>query len=225
MTCVTSDYTRHAPDLWRLSGVEPAISSLGAVEGEDKGDWAKDIHELPTDRVKILKGSLYFGVPIMVKVAFRYTPELVEWIKQAGPGSRWNPNEKVWDVPDSLVAALKAKAEELGVQVKVTGEAGTEADTGVRALPRGVVGETYGRQPENLGYMEWEKPAAKPPGTTVQAKEGDIRLRRSKDGRFVIVSMTLIANTQELEQLLSGERSSVRFRILPPRPPPQNRAP
>jgi hypothetical protein len=162
----------------------------------------------------------------MVKVSFRYTPELVQWIKQAGPGSRWNPNEKAWDVPDSILPALRAKAEELGVQVNVTGEGEIEDDTRMSGSTRGAVGETYGRQAEKLGYMEWEKPAEKPVApTTVQVKEGDIRLRRSKDGRFVIMNITLIANSQELQQLISGETTSVRFRILPPRPPPQNSTP
>ena len=160
----------------------------------------------------------------MVKVAFRYTPELVDWIKQAGPGSRWNPAEKVWDVPDSILEELRFKADELGVELKVVGSEAV-ANAATVGSTREIKDTTQSRQDEKLGYMEWEKPVSKPSAGAVQAREGDIRLRRSKDGRFVIISMTLIANTQEIEQLLGGARTSVRFRILPPRPPPQNRAP
>jgi hypothetical protein len=52
-------------------------------------------------------------------------------------------------------------------------------------------------------------------------KEGEIRLRRSRDGRFVLMSMNLIAFTTDVEDLISGKKDSVKFRLLPPRPPQQ----
>lgn len=151
----------------------------------------------------------------MVKVSFKYTPALVEWIKQAGPGSRWNPNEKVWEIPDPLLDELRAKAEGMGVDVKV-GEGGP----GVQ--PKAVTAaQAYSKQQvERLGYMEWDE---QPQRTgTFRAREGDIELTKSKDGRFVLVRINLIANTDDLQRFLEGKEASVKFRVLPPRPrPPQ----
>jgi len=142
----------------------------------------------------------------MVKVAFKYNPELVDWIKQSAVGSRWNPSEKFWDVPDSAIDALKAKAEELGVDLKITETAAAE---------------TIGRPLERAQYAGGAGQISSAPRAsgTLQTREGDIRLRKSKDGRFVIISITLIADTQDVEQLISGALPSVKFRILPPRPP------
>jgi hypothetical protein len=41
----------------------------------------------------------------MVKVAFRYNQELVQWIKSSGSGAKWNRDEKVWEFPDSFWTA------------------------------------------------------------------------------------------------------------------------
>lgn len=151
----------------------------------------------------------------MVKVSFKYTPELVEWIKQAGPGSRWSPNEKVWEIPDSLLEELKMKAEGMGVDVKVSDEGAppqTKPVTAAQAYTK--------QQAERLGYMEWEAPPQR--GGAPRAREGEIELTRSKDGRFVLFRINLIANTEDLQQFLAGRQASVKFRVLPPRPrPPQ----
>jgi hypothetical protein len=48
--------------------------------------------------------------------------------------------------------------------------------------------------------------------------EGVIRMRKSKDGRFVLLSMNLIAFTEDVKQMLDGERENVRFKVLPPMP-------
>jgi hypothetical protein len=152
----------------------------------------------------------------MVKVSFKYTPALVEWIKQAGPGSRWNPNEKVWDIPDNLLDELRMKAEEVGVDVKVSGEGGSVPQ------PKPVTAaQAYSKQQvERLGYMEWDEQRSR--GGTFRAREGDIELTRSKDGRYVLIRINLIANTEDLQQFLAGREPSVKFRVLPPRPrPPQ----
>ncbi len=155
----------------------------------------------------------------MVKVSFKYTPALVEWIKQAGPGSRWNPAEKVWDIPEALLDELKIKAEGMGVEVKVVEAMGAVPSKPVTAA------QAYSKQQvERMGYMEWdEQPAS---GGTFRAREGDIELTRSKDGRYVLVRINLIANTEDLQQFLAGKEPSVKFRVLPPRPrPPQGSNP
>jgi hypothetical protein len=149
----------------------------------------------------------------MVKVSFRYTAELVNWIKETG-GSRWSPAEKTWDVPESVLEGLKAKALELGVDLKVSSPVGAEgaARAPMRSIPPiEYQSRPFGRAAGNEPEQQLEAPP--------QLREGDIRLRRSKDGRFVIVSMTLIANTEDIKQLLAGSKTSVRFRVLPPRPP------
>jgi len=48
--------------------------------------------------------------------------------------------------------------------------------------------------------------------------EGVIRMRKSKDGRFVLISINLIAFTEDVKQMLDGERENVRFKVLPPMP-------
>jgi hypothetical protein len=49
--------------------------------------------------------------------------------------------------------------------------------------------------------------------------EGAIRMKLSKDGRFVLISVDLLAFTEDVRQMLDGKRRSVRFRVLPPRRP------
>jgi len=51
--------------------------------------------------------------------------------------------------------------------------------------------------------------------------EGVIKMRKSRDGRFVLISINLIAFTDDVKQMLEGERENVRFKVLPPKPIPQ----
>jgi hypothetical protein len=150
----------------------------------------------------------------MVKVSFKYTPALVEWIKQAGPGSRWNPSEKVWDIPETLLDELRAKAEGMGIDVNVVGERGSPSQT--KPL---TAAQAYSKQQtERLGYMEWDERPSR--GGTFRAREGDIELTRSRDGKYVLIRINLIANTEDLQSFLAGKEPSVKFRVLPPRPRP-----
>lgn len=158
----------------------------------------------------------------MVKVSFKYTPELVNWIKQSGSGSRWNPAEKVWEVPDPFLENLRAQAESMGVELKVAAEEGSVA----RPVAGAPVQAIDRQKAEVMGYMEWdERPQAQASrGSGAQPMEGDIQLRRSRDGRFVLISMNMnlninmIANSKDVEDLMVGTKNSVKFRILPPRP-------
>ena len=50
-----------------------------------------------------------------------------------------------------------------------------------------------------------------------QPIEGTIRMRLSRDGRFVLISVNLIAFAEDVKRMLDGKRRTVRFRILPPR--------
>ena len=51
---------------------------------------------------------------------------------------------------------------------------------------------------------------------TSQPAEGTIRMRLSRDGRFVLISVNLIAFVEDVKAMLDGRRKTVRFRILPP---------
>jgi hypothetical protein len=152
----------------------------------------------------------------MVKVSFKYTPELVTWIKQSGSGSRWNPAEKVWEVPDPFLEDLRAQAESMGVELKVASEDSNAA----RPVDKAPAQAIDRQKAEGMGYMEWdEQPQAQASrGSGTQLVEGDIRLRRSRDGRFVLISMNLIAFSKDVDDLMAGTKNSVKFRILPPRP-------
>ncbi|HPC27253.1 MAG TPA: hypothetical protein P5168_03695 [Candidatus Methanomethylicus sp.] len=170
----------------------------------------------------------------MVKVAFRYNQELVQWIKSSGSGAKWNRDEKVWEFPDELLDGLMAKAAELNIEVK-TGAGAPQARADQQPPP---LRESYqSKQDDRLGYVEWDEPqrqqrtrfqedadrqqAPTQDQRSGPLKEGEIRLRRSRDGRFVLMSMNLIAFTTDVEDLINGKKDSVKFRLLPPRPPPQ----
>jgi len=161
----------------------------------------------------------------MVKVSFRYKPELVQWIKSSGSGSTWNREEKVWEIPEEILDELRIKAKELGVEVKVQQD---------QVVPKGTAPqpELQGRQQAGkMGYIEYESrfdqgragsgigmktEAEAPAQRSSPVKEGEIRLRRSKDGRFVLININLIAFASDVEDLIKGTKTSVKFRVLPP---------
>jgi len=66
--------------------------------------------------------------------------------------------------------------------------------------------------------VEAAEQAEKAPAKEAPA-EGAIRMKLSKDGRFVLISVDLLAFTEDVRQMLDGKRRSVRFRVLPPRRP------
>ena len=55
------------------------------------------------------------------------------------------------------------------------------------------------------------------PQASSQPAEGTIRMRLSRDGRFVLISVNLIAFAEDVKKMLDGKRRTVKFRILPPR--------
>lgn len=164
-------------------------------------------------------------LPNMVKVSFRYKPELVQWIKSSGSGSTWNREEKVWEVPPEILDELGAKAKELGVEIKVQQD--QAAPKGIAPQPEAQARQQVGK----MGYIEYEsrfepgktgsgigmkaEPGV-PPQRSSPIKEGEIRLRRSKDGRFVLININLIAFASDVEDLIKGTKTSVKFRVLPP---------
>ncbi|MEM1545186.1 MAG: hypothetical protein QXY40_01655 [Candidatus Methanomethylicia archaeon] len=55
------------------------------------------------------------------------------------------------------------------------------------------------------------------PIEAIKLRVGSIRMNLSKDGRFALIRMNLIANVNDIIELLEGTRKTVKFRILPPR--------
>lgn len=111
----------------------------------------------------------------MAKLFSRYNAQFIKWLK--GVGGTWDPEARLWTIPDDQVAEARVKAKEFNVE-------------GFR--------------------LEGEKAPAK------QA-EATITMRLSRDGRFILMPVTLIAFTSDVKQMLEGKRKSVRFRVLPPR--------
>lgn len=104
-------------------------------------------------------------------------------------GGRWNPEIKAWEVPEDSYEDVRYKAMELGVTLETPTQKG------------GLIGGALTPSGERRGNMQ-----------------GTIRLRRSRDGRFVMVNINLIAFSEDVEKLLKGEVNSVKFRVMRPRP-------
>jgi len=74
--------------------------------------------------------------------------------------------------------------------------------------------------PRPLGEIVREAPvkegaaARRRPGEGERG-EGAIRMRMSRDGRFILISIDLLAFTNDVKEMLAGKRRSVRFRVLP----------
>jgi hypothetical protein len=111
----------------------------------------------------------------MVRVSSKYNPDFVEFLK--GLGGKWNPESKTWDVSESRIKEVEAKAKELNVQ----------------------------------GFKVEAK------AESAQPTEGEIRMKLSRDGRFVLISVDMLAFAEDVKQMLDGKRRSVRFRVLPPK--------
>ena len=83
----------------------------------------------------------------------------------------------------------------------------------VWSIPANLVSKVEAKAKE-LGVqgLEIELPQA-----PAKPAEGAIRMRLSRDGRFVLINVNLIAFAEDVKRMLDGKRRTVRFRILPPR--------
>ncbi len=155
----------------------------------------------------------------MVKVSFPYNEDMKEFVKKAG--ARWDKDSRTWDVPEESFPEVKDKAHELGLEI----QSGAGVGTGAGGLPgrRYYQSEAGGRAPAGAvpGAAEREGAGA----STGAPKEGTITLGKSRDGRYVLMSINLLAFTEDLQKLISGQTSRVRFRVLPPRPREGQRPP
>ena len=82
----------------------------------------------------------------------------------------------------------------------------------VWSIPANLVSKVEAKAKE-LGVqgLEIELPQA-----PAKPAEGAIRMRLSRDGRFVLINVNLIAFAEDVKAMLEGRRKTVRFRILPP---------
>jgi len=50
------------------------------------------------------------------------------------------------------------------------------------------------------------------------SKSSHLKMRLSKDGRFVILSLTIMGFAEDLKELLDGKRKTIKVKVLPPKP-------
>ncbi|MEM4143945.1 MAG: hypothetical protein QW445_07410 [Candidatus Bathyarchaeia archaeon] len=127
-----------------------------------------------------------------VLVSTKYNEEFVAFMRELG--GKWSAEVKSWRVPAECTEKVKAKAQELGIEVKITEE-------------------TQGSSGQNGNGVNGNK-ANGVNGEKGKAEKGAIWMRRSKDGRFVLVSINLIAFAEDIKALMEGKRKSVRFKVL-----------
>jgi len=56
------------------------------------------------------------------------------------------------------------------------------------------------------------------PSAASQGKQGTIWLGRSKDGRFLIMRINLVAFAGDVQAVLNGQKKGARFRVMAARP-------
>jgi hypothetical protein len=144
------------------------------------------------------------GGDFMVRVSCRYNQAFADFLKTVG--GRWDPELRTWEVPDDRILEVEAKAKDLGVQnlrIELTSPA---VKAPVKAPPAA--------PPEAPPEVKSEAPSEAPSESPARRGEGVIRMRLSRDGRFVLISMDLLAFAEDVKALMEGKRGSVRFRIL-----------
>jgi len=150
-----------------------------------------------------------------VKVSSSFNQGFVDYLKSIG--GRWDPEARCWDVPDQYREQVMAKARELGVQNLRIEQETPQPQTSQQpaSLPR-PLGEIVREAPIREAPVK-EGAAARRRSGEGERREGAIRMRMSRDGRFILISIDLLAFTNDVKEMLAGKRRSVRFRVLPPR--------
>lgn len=141
-----------------------------------------------------------------MKVSFKYNEELKNYIKSVG--GKWDPDTKMWDVPDEAYDDVRYKAMDLGVALgtAVTAPAGkggaAPTPTPAPASASASAATIKPQQPRPAG----------------QRNQGTIWLGRSKDGRYMIMRINLVAFAEDVQAVLDGTKKGARFRVMMPRP-------
>ena len=147
-----------------------------------------------------------------MKVSFKYNEELKNYAKSVG--GKWDPNEKVWEIPDDAYDDVRYKAMDLGVTLETpaTGPAGQgTAPTGLRMPPPKVAAPTT-----TTTTPQSQQPRST--GTVGPRNQGTIWLGRSRDGRYMIMRINLVAFTEDVQAVLDGTKRGARFRVMMPKP-------
>jgi len=155
-----------------------------------------------------------------MKIETPYNEELKEYIKSVG--GKWDPASKAWDIPDEAYDDVKYKAMEMGLTINTyvgskrpsaaqqQTQVQAQAQVGTRAQPASQGGGARGAAPAGQGAAS-------------QGKQGTIWLGRSKDGRFLVMRINLVAFADDVQAVLSGQKKAARFRVMAARPRPQAR--
>lgn len=152
-----------------------------------------------------------------MKVGFKYNEELKEYIKSVG--GKWDPDSKMWDVPDEAYDDVRYKAMDLGVALQtIVGQSNgaqtkpartsTPAPTPTAPTPTSTTAEAP-RTVQSRGQGQGQGQAPR--------QQGAIWLGRSKDGRYLIMRINLVAFAEDVQAVLSGEKRGARFRVMMPR--------
>jgi len=109
-------------------------------------------------------------------------------------------------------AKVKSKYHPAFIEYLKSLKAKWDPEAKVWSIPANLVSKVEAKAKE-LGVqgLEIELPQA-----PAKPAEGAIRMRLSRDGRFVLINVNLIAFAEDVKAMLEGRRKTVRFRILPP---------
>jgi len=146
-----------------------------------------------------------------VKVSFKYNEELKNYIKSVG--GKWDPDTKMWDVPDEAYDDVRYKAMDLGVALgtAVTAPAGKGGATSTPAPASASASTSTSAATTKTTKPQQPRPAG-------QRNQGTIWLGRSKDGRYMIMRINLVAFAEDVQAVLDGTKKGARFRVMMPRP-------
>jgi len=139
-----------------------------------------------------------------MKVSFKYNEELKNYVKSVG--GKWDPDAKAWDIPDEAYDDVRYKAMDLGVDLSTyVGRKREDASAPARSPA-----PTPSQVPENA--------QRKRTGTPSTGRQGTIFLGRSKDGRYMIMRINLVAFAEDVQAVLDGTKRGAKFRVMMPRP-------
>ncbi|MEM3432613.1 MAG: hypothetical protein QXP27_00350 [Candidatus Methanomethyliaceae archaeon] len=128
----------------------------------------------------------------MVFVTSKYNEEFIKYIKNVG--GKWNPELKAWDVPEDSYDAVRYKANDLGIELRtIVSQSQQNKGSGARGVA--------------------------PAESAASQKEGRIWLGRSRDGKYLIMRINLLAFAEDVQAVLNGTKKGARFRVMPANKP------
>lgn len=162
-----------------------------------------------------------------MKVSFKYNEELKNYAKSLG--GKWNAEEKVWEIPDDSYDDFKYKAMDLGVELetpspasKTAGQERETAKASSNATAYRPAAAGAGMNTSTVGRSDTSRNAAAAQQSTLQGtagsrNQGSIWLGRSRDGRYLIMKINLVAFSEDVQAVLDGTKKGAKFRVMMPR--------